>query len=627
MGNAVLCEEARHAQTVLPQSLEMVWLSGDVVPAALPSSAQSLASHFLSIFAMGGATEAGIWSNSADVSNHQPGDGAVPYGHALPGQGMRVVRTDDLEGAAVDVPGMLVISGGSLMIGYYHDEAITSKALVEIDGEKLYLTQDAGYMRYGKHGALENMITGRIYGDGGGYVKVRGFRVELLEVEMVLSAHAAVQASAVATHKGDLIAYVVLRDGVPTDRASLERDLRNELDAALPVYAVPRWIEVLGEMPLSSNAKVDRSALPAPKVETDDQQIHDEAMTPLEAAVMASAQEVGIAVSNRRDDIFVSGADSVAALRLIFQLEAQHAVRLDVSKLFRDGRISSIAATVERQLAVNKVVPSAPVQSMRNSPLSLMTLSADESGLPLFLCHGAGTTALALSAVAAELQSKGAYGRIYGVSDKFLASASSTFDLKSIEHVATCMADLVMEMLQGDDGKEVALGGWSYGGVVAFACARDLEARGVSVRIVIMLDAPLGQKEGSKLDEDARGELAQFVSDDVASRVADHFESCNDLLKEYCPCHGSQLAGKVLDIRAADSRVDFLSNAERQPLAAIWHRVFVEGSTHWSLVRNEFAGQVAHFATTALRNQQGWVDMMWHSTHTLGNERLDLSCQ
>ena len=55
-------------------------------------------------------------------------------------------------------------------------EDTSSKALVKIDGQLLYLTQDAGYVRRRADGDLECMITGRIHGDAGGYVKVRGFR-------------------------------------------------------------------------------------------------------------------------------------------------------------------------------------------------------------------------------------------------------------------------------------------------------------------------------------------------------------------------------------------------------------------------------------------------------------------
>ena len=179
---------------------------------------------------MGGATEAAIWSNAADITHHRAGP--VPYGRPLRNQGMRVVRSrEDLRNAAVGVPGEIVISGAGLMTGYFGDAARTAQALVTTpDGERLYLTGDGGYFD-GKN----LQITGRL----SGYVKIRGFRVEPAEVAALVTKHEDVQSAVVVVREGALAAYLVLEAGVEGGGGGvdgeLEAALREECERVLPV--------------------------------------------------------------------------------------------------------------------------------------------------------------------------------------------------------------------------------------------------------------------------------------------------------------------------------------------------------------------------------------------------------
>jgi amino acid adenylation domain-containing protein len=638
----LFCEATKHEGKDIPSSLGLVWLSGDVIPADIPASAQLLSSHSLGIHAMGGATEAGIWSNSADISQHLPSDGLVPYGNALPGQSMHVVRTEDLAIASVGVDGMLVISGSSLMMGYYNDAETTSKALVDVNGERLYLTRDAGYMRRRSDGSLENMITGRIHDDQLGYVKIRGFRVELQEVEAALRSQSAVKAALVNAFDGDLVAYVVLHDAGnnSTNKFTLEQELRHAMRNVLPVYALPKWFQVMDDFPLSANGKIDRASLPIPaKVEADDASTaasssgpriscgssvtsssgpriscgststsslghcDDIATNEFEMSVMAAANEVGIAVQSQSDDILLLGADSVKILRLIFKLEERHSVKLDVGMVFTDGRISAIAGCLQ---AATGGIDSTNYLSL--SRLAESSTLHDESSTTLcFLCHGAGTTSLALSALAVELAKLTANTQIYGISDSFLSSTAADLPYSSIEEVANDMAALVVDHVNASSSAcansdlNIVLGGWSYGGVVAFACARLLLAKGMHVKQLIMLDAPLGQSEGSQLDDETQRQLAASASSTIAGRVAHHFEACNNLLAKY-EVGESQLSTSVLDIRPETSKVDFLSSDIHESLAASWQRIVVDEANHFTLVQHPLVEQVARHCTSCMTN-------------------------
>jgi len=559
-----------------------VWLSGDMVPESLPSRSQAIASKTMSIFAMGGATEAGIWSNATDITHHKPPDGAVPYGNALPGQGMHVVRTEDLDVAAPGVPGMIVISGGSLMTGYYNDLDLTAKSLVKVKGERMYLTYDAGYTRW-RNATLEIMITGRIQSDTS-YVKVRGFRVEVQELEAVLRLSKLVQNSVVKIHDGSLAAYVVLVDGATTLSSDVEKELRALMVEKLPVYAQPRWMEVLSTIPLSSNGKVDRAALPPPSsriaVSTNSERIKADA---LEAAILRAAQEVGIKVQSQEDDIFTSGADSVAALRFAFKLEAAYQVQLNVAVLFNDGRISSVVVMIRDAASRTKLI-----KHPATLQLSTLVPPPKKSGKPpLFLCHGAGTTALALSLFGTAASEIGLCGQVHGVSDTFMTNTSDTFDYGSIEVVGAMMADLVQGAVSENCNGPVALGGWSYGGVVAFACARVLESRGVCVQYVVMIDSPIGQEKGFGLDPEMQEALVRTAGDEIAERSTEHIVGCNRIMDDYHPLGGMRLMSRVLDIRPPVSKVDHLSQKEREVLAMCWHRIIVDGADHFSLVHSE----------------------------------------
>jgi len=582
----LLCEHCELFQALLPSSVTQVWLSGDMVPEALPSRALALTPSSLRMFAMGGATEAGIWSNLVEITYHRPQDGLVPYGNALPGQGMHVIRLEDLQPAAPGVHGMIAITGGSLMLGYYKDERLTGDAIVMIDGERTYLTQDAGYTRRrASDGELEIIITGRIQGNQGGYVKVRGFRVELQEVESALRSLANVSsAAAIAPDKNNIAAYVVLSDSSLAMTEQLRLQMDEKLADILPSYALPRWIIPLEQMPLSSNGKVDKGALPKPKVVGTEMQTASASQpTVLEASVLAAAKDIGIQVHTPRDNIFSSGADSVSALRLILRLEALHRVKLHAAAVFNNGCVAAIADAISTASAIC-------AEDMALAELDISVLHPSSSMLsPVFLCHGAGTTALALAPIAAALSESGEFGTVYGISDTFITSAVGRFGYSTVESAALAMANLIQSV-----GPRIAtLGGWSYGAVVAFACARLLQARGVRVQALLLLDAPLGQKGARSLNTDAIQSLQEVVGEDLSHRVATHFEECNRLLDMYEPKVGTKLECPVFDIRPVDSATDYLSATTCRTLtSAAWEHISIPGATHFSMVQARYAKAV-----------------------------------
>ena len=165
----------------LGDQLRTVMLSGDWVPLTLPERLRELAPQ-AKLYALGGATEAGIWSNWFQVDHLDPSWRSIPYGWPLANQRYRILN-EVLEPCPDWVPGKLYIGGDSLAEGYWRDPRRTADKFISHpgDGERLYETGDLG--RYLPDGAIEFL------GREDFQVKISGHRVELGEIEATLRAH------------------------------------------------------------------------------------------------------------------------------------------------------------------------------------------------------------------------------------------------------------------------------------------------------------------------------------------------------------------------------------------------------------------------------------------------------
>ncbi|MFI1190980.1 amino acid adenylation domain-containing protein [Streptomyces californicus] len=197
----------------LPGTLRLALLSGDWIGLDLPERLAAASDGRCRLIALGGATEAAIWSNAHEVAAVPEGWPSIPYGKPLRNQKFRVV-----DGRGRDCPdwvaGELWIGGSGVATGYRGDPALTAERFPVVAGERWYRTGDLG--RYRPDGNLE--FLGRLDHQ----VKINGFRVELGEIEACLQSHPAV-ARAVAVPLGErrreLVAALVERTTTsrPTD--------------------------------------------------------------------------------------------------------------------------------------------------------------------------------------------------------------------------------------------------------------------------------------------------------------------------------------------------------------------------------------------------------------------------
>jgi amino acid adenylation domain-containing protein/non-ribosomal peptide synthase protein (TIGR01720 family) len=240
------------------------------------------------------------------------------------------------------VPGELYIGGAGVARGYHGRPALTAERFVPDPfagepGERLYRTGDLA--RYRRGGELE--FLGRLDAQ----VKVRGFRVELGEIEAALRRHPAVRDAAVAMRGGRLVGYVV--PAAPAAELSWE-SLRGFLQAALPEPLVPGAFVRLAALPLSANGKLDRRALPEAEAAPAEAGRFLAPRTPLEQLLAGIWCEVlGVQRVGVEDGFFALGGHSLLATRLISRVRATFGLELPLQALFQAQVLGAFAAAVE----------------------------------------------------------------------------------------------------------------------------------------------------------------------------------------------------------------------------------------------------------------------------------------
>ena len=326
----------------LPDSLRLALVSGDWIPLDLPARLAAGCAG-CTFVALGGATEASIWSNACVLEHVDPEWTSIPYGLPLRNQRYRVV--DSLGQDCPDwVPGELWIGGRGVALGYRGNPEATERQFREIGGIRWYRTGDRG--RYWPDGTLE--FLGRLEHR----FKLRGHRIELGEVEAALRAHPKVaEAVAVIT---DLPAPALLA-AITARGESPEADtLRSFVSELLPAYMVPDQIGCLDALPLGKTGKIDRQRVAEALVRTRPVSHGSPPQGPLERSLAQVWSDLLRLENVPRDRSFLSlGGDSLLATQLLERVRSRHGVKLSLRRLFSLPTLAALAEEIEQLTTVS----------------------------------------------------------------------------------------------------------------------------------------------------------------------------------------------------------------------------------------------------------------------------------
>ncbi len=280
-------------------------------------------------------------SHLIDPDNPAPG-GAIPIGRPIANTTAYVLDEKRRE-VPIGMRGELYLGGDGVARGYWNRPELTEKRFLPdpfatIPGGRMYRTGDMA--RRLENGSLE--FLGRLDGQ----VKVRGFRIELGEIEAALATFPGVRQCVVVPredHPGTtrLIAYLAADD---VD----EQAIQTRLAGSLPYYMIPSAVVRLDKLPLNSNGKIDRTALPAPACDPE------KTFTPPRDSTEQTIAEIwreilGLGRVSIDDDFFRLGGNSLLAARVVARLSAVMGVIVTVRELFERPTIAGLGAAISRR--------------------------------------------------------------------------------------------------------------------------------------------------------------------------------------------------------------------------------------------------------------------------------------
>ncbi|MDH6197317.1 amino acid adenylation domain-containing protein [Mycobacterium frederiksbergense] len=374
----------------------------------------------------------------------------------------------DARGQAVPdgVPGEIWVVGAALADGYLGRPDLTDEAFLDVEslgGLRMYRTGDLG----------RRLPDGRLVVEGrrGTAVKVRGHRIEPLDVELALGQVAArrgvTEVAVVARPSGEssartqLVAFLV----GPADDA-LAAGIAADLRDVVPEYMVPSRFEWLDELPHTPSGKRADAALAtmvlaAPAgdhIEPRDE--HERVI----AELMADA--LGVARIGAFDEFFALGGDSISAVRLIVGIERRFGTTVPMSAFGARPTVAELAAHVRDR----DVVAFDPVVALKPT--------GDRP--PLFLVHPIGGSVLCYAELAAHLPED---QPLYALQAAGLEPGTAAVD--DLQRLA---ADYIQAVRRIQPDGPYHIGGWSLGGLIAFEMAHQLAGDGAEVGSLVLLD-------------------------------------------------------------------------------------------------------------------------------------------
>ena len=445
-----------------------------------------------------GPTEAAV-----DVSYWQtkPGDRRQPVPIGAPVWNTRLYVLDEqLRALPAGVTGELYLAGRQLARGYLGREDLTEERFIPdpfVSGERMYKTGDLA--RWVEDGVAEGGVV-EYLGRSDHQVKIRGLRIELGEIETVLMASGLVEQVGVLVQEGSAGQKLIVAYPVPAESYD-ETKLLAFARSRLPDYMVPVALVTLPSLPVTSNGKLDRRALPQPEM------ISPQGRAPIGeieiklAALFSALLKLEDEIS-AESDFFALGGDSLLAVQLMQRIQVQFGMDPGLGALFENPVLAELASLID-----------AGHRETDNGLQPVIRLAqGNDNHVPLFVVHPAGGIAWCYRQLAALMSDERS---VYGLQAPSLDQGQPLPE--SIDALAMTYVDHMLAICP--DGPYHIMG-WSVGGIIAQAMAVRLKQLGKPTGVIAMLDSypsECWRAEAEPTAEEALGALlaiAGFIPED-----------------------------------------------------------------------------------------------------------------
>ncbi|MBJ7288412.1 non-ribosomal peptide synthetase [Williamsia sp.] len=424
------------------------------------------------------ATEVGMIGHSVLTPHDALPVGRIAAGHPLPDRRVHIV---DEHGFRIDAGsvGEVVVVGGPIAAGYLG--RASTRFFTDEAGVGAYRTGDRGHL--GPDGTLH--LAGRV----DDAVKIRGYLVEPGEVESALYGQDGVQEAFVCATDIDggteLVAYV---SGPITAEADSDNRIRGELRSVLPEWMVPRYVVALAALPRTERGKLDRAALPEPRVRATARRRRGAPDIVDSVARYAVTLAMGTDDIDADADLMALGADSLALARISTTVRQRINGDIDFAAFTTTPTIAVLATSIRDHYRNG-----GGVREGNGVLVPIRTASPDTvETTPLFVVAGAGGPASSLMAMARHLTP----GRpVHGL--QALGLERTGRPDRSVTAMARRYVDLITAVAPHGP---YLLAGHSMGGVVALEMSAQLAERGEQTRHLIAIDTSLSEKLIADLD-------------------------------------------------------------------------------------------------------------------------------
>ena len=332
------------------KGIKNLFIGGDMVPTATLKEMREVFTE-AAIHELYGPTESTVF---VTANHYEPTSKEEEFNGALIGKPISnasiYILDDNNLACGIGVIGEICVGGGGVTRGYLNRKELTEERFVEVsynvNNRRVYKSGDLG--KWNHDGTIE------IIGRKDNQVKVRGYRIELNEIEENIlnidNVTSVVVTTTEVNNEKELIAYIV------SSKKIEKESIKSELGKVLPTYMVPNYYLQLDEIPLTANSKIDRKRLPVPdETILTSRAFYVEPNSETEKKMVSIWQEI-LNINDKigiKDNFFNLGGHSIKATRLITEIYKHFKIELSISVLFETSTLEELSKEIDNIVWVN----------------------------------------------------------------------------------------------------------------------------------------------------------------------------------------------------------------------------------------------------------------------------------